>query len=55
MFLGTEIHRTSDRKGEIKRFKNKKGHPQRIPTTASVMNAPIQKLVRKLQDRKIVT
>ena len=55
MFLGTEIHRTSDRKGEIKRFKNKKGHSQRIPTTASVMNAPIQRLVRKFQDRKLVT
>lgn len=54
-FLGTEIQRISSVKGEIKRFKNIKGHPQRIPTTSTVMNAPINKLVTKLVDKGIVT
>lgn len=53
-FLGTEIQRISSVKGEIKRFKNTKGHSQRIPTTATVMNAPINKLVKKLADKNIV-
>lgn len=53
-FLGTEIQRISSVKGEIKRFKNIKGHPQRIPTTSTVMNAPISKLVTKLADKGIV-
>lgn len=54
-FLGTEIQRTSSVKGEIKRFKNIRGHSQRIPTTSTVMNAPINKLVKKLADKGIVT
>lgn len=54
-FLGTEIKRTSSVKGEIKRFKNTKGHPQRIPTTSLVMNAPISNLVKKFIDKDIVT
>lgn len=54
-FLGTEIYRTSSVKGEIKRFKNSKGHPQRIPTTSLVLNAPITKLVNKFVGKEIVT
>lgn len=54
-FLGTEIQRTSSVRGEIKRFKNTRGHSQRIPTTSIVMNAPISKLVAKFVDKKIVT
>lgn len=54
-FLGTEINRTSSVKGEIKRFKNRKGHSQRIPTTSLIMNAPISKLVSKFRDKGLVT
>lgn len=54
-FLGTEIYRTSSVKGEIKRFKNSKGHSQRIPTTSLVMNAPISKIVSKFVGKELVT
>lgn len=54
-FLGTDIYRTSSVKGEIKRFKNSRGHSQRIPTTSLVMNAPISKLVSKYVGKGIVT
>jgi len=54
-FLGTEIQRISSVNGEIKRFKNISGHSQRIPTSATIMNAPIGKLVLKLVDKGIVT
>lgn len=53
-FLGVEIYRTSSVRGEIKRFRNTKGHPQRIPTTSTVMNAPIAKIVEKLVGKGIV-
>lgn len=53
-FLGVEIQRTSSVKGEIKRYKNSKGHSQRVPTTSTVMNAPIRKLVDKIRDKGIV-
>lgn len=53
-FLGTEIQRTSSVKGEIKRYKNFRGHPQRVPTTSTVMNAPIKKLIKRLADKGIV-
>jgi len=46
-FLGTELQRISSVKGEIKRYKNSKGHPQRIPTTPLIMNAPLEKIVKK--------
>jgi len=53
-FLGTELQRTSSVKGEIKRFQNVRGHPQRVPTTSLVMNAPIQRIVKKLETKGIV-
>lgn len=53
-FLGTEIQRISSVKGEIKRYKNTKGHSQRISTAATIMNAPISKIVEKLRDKGIV-
>jgi len=46
-FLGTELQRISSVKGEIKRFKNSKGHSQRIPTTPLIMNAPLEKIIKK--------
>lgn len=53
-FLGVEISRTSSVKGEIKSFRNSLGHKQRIPTTATILNAPIKKLLEKLVERKIM-
>lgn len=53
-FLGTEIQRTSSVKGEIKRFKNIRGHSQRIPTTSTVMNAPITKIVKRFIAKGLV-
>lgn len=53
-FLGTDIFRTSSVNGEIKRFKNLRGHSQRIPTTSTVMNVPMSKLITKLQSKGLV-
>lgn len=53
-FLGTKIQRTSSVKGEIKRYKNWKGHTQRIPTTSTVMNAPLDKIIGKMVNKGIV-
>ena len=50
-FLGVEIQRISSVKGEIKRFTNKKGHAQRIPTTMLRLNAPIQDIIKKLMSK----
>lgn len=52
-FLGTEIQRISSVNGEIKRYKNSRGHPQRIPTSAVVMNAPIARIVDRLVKRGV--
>jgi len=53
-FLGTEIQRTSSVKGEIKRLTNVKGNPQRVPTTSTVMKAPLSKLIEKFAKKGFV-
>jgi hypothetical protein len=53
-FLGVDISRVSNVKGEIKSFKNTLGHSQRIPTTSTILNAPIKKLISVLVERGIV-
>lgn len=53
-FLGTELQRVSSVNGEIKRFRNMKGHLQRISTAAMIMNAPIKKIIERLKDKGII-
>lgn len=53
-FLGTEIQRTSSVKGEIKRFTNSKGHSQRVPTTSTILTAPINEIVKKFTSKGVV-
>lgn len=47
-FLGVNIDRISAVKSEIKNYRNKRGHMQRISQTATVLKVPISKLLNKL-------
>jgi len=53
-FLGTDIQRIASVKGEIKRFKNSRNHPQRVPPFALRLTAPLRKLVQKYKDKYMV-
>ena len=50
-FLGTNISKILAVKSEIKNFKNKRGHMQRISQTATLLKAPISKLLDKLIEK----
>lgn len=55
-FLSVGIRRNSyvGEAGNIKHFKNWKGHSQRIPTTQLVMNAPLKKVIDRMVERGLV-
>lgn len=48
VFLGTRITRVKAMKGQIKNYRNKKGHQQRISGTGTFMTAPIETLINKM-------
>jgi hypothetical protein len=50
-FLGVNIQRTSSVRGEIKHFRNLRGHSVRVPTTSLTLTAPISILVDRLIDK----
>lgn len=53
-FLGVDIGRLSSVKGEIKSFRNVRGHSQIVPTTPLILNAPIKKLIKILEERGVL-
>jgi hypothetical protein len=48
VFLGTRITRIKAMKGQIKNYRNKEGHQQRISGTGTLMTAPIETLINKM-------